>query len=221
MDPTLLNTASIIEQQLTLLGRLDGPAYCVAVESLGVTDDKHKMVFYVIVRLYKIPNDTLKFFIVELIATIVPYANTGVPVEQLSPATLWELFVKLWKVVERVPFVKAMDRLRHLLALIWGDEFAKDIPFTVKEALLHLGFTAEELPTLTLEEFVKRVCDTRPQTSIFERLRVTLDLLFEARYNWPQGTAESTKPQDLVLALEHALEYTPKDRPSIWDITKA
>jgi len=218
MDPGLIETARALEQQLSMLGRLDATQFRVAVESLGVVGETHKKLFYVIVALYRAGNDETKALIVEMIATIVPYTESG-PVDQIPQATMWELVVKLWKIVEGVPSVQAWDRLRNHLALIWGDEFAKDIPFTLREAILHLGITAAELPTVSLEEFAKRIRDNQPQTPLFDRIYLALDLLFEARYNWPQGTAKTKTPQDLLLALEHALEFTPENRTSIWDMT--
>jgi hypothetical protein len=220
MDENLVGIGQLIEQQLTVLGRLDAAQFDVAVESLGVTEEAQKKLFYVIVSVYKVSNDALKSTIVEMITTIIPYAGNGAPARQLPQTTLWEIFVKLWRIVERVPFVQALDRLRYYLALIWGEDFAKDVPLNLKEAILHLGFSPAELPTISLDEFAKRIRESQPQTSMFERIYLALDLLFEARYNWPQGTARTKSPQELLLALEHALDYTPANKSSILEITE-
>ena len=58
------------------------------------------------------------------------------------------------------------------------------------------------------------------QTTQTEDLIAALDMIFEARYGWPEGTVADLGFREVLMALEHATEYDDPARPSIWQVTK-
>src|SRR5579863_8181980 len=89
--------------------------------------------------------------------------------------------------LEQFPEFQAQDRLRHLLSIVWGQDFAKDMPLTLKEQMIEYGVNPDNPPTL--KEYVQRVNASIPAEPLPERIWIALDLIFAQRYNWPEGTA--------------------------------
>jgi hypothetical protein len=60
----------------------------------------------------------------------------------------------------------------------------------------------------------------KKQKTKSDNIIVALDMIFNLRYGWPEGTIASMPVSDLLLALDHAMEYDDPSKPSIWEITK-
>jgi len=76
----------------------------------------------------------------------------------------------------------------------------------------------ESSKKMTIPQFADRFYAQRPREEFHERVLTALDLLFEARCGWAPGDALTRTPQQLLVALEHALSYDDPSRPSIWTL---
>jgi hypothetical protein len=109
------------------------------------------------------------------------------------------------------------QRVAYLVEILMGDIYQK-FPGTLAEFFEMHGVTKEQFDAISPSEaaaaFRARV-PTRTQT-----LTVALDLLFNARYGWPEGTAGRLTPWQALVALEHAVNYNAPGKPRILEITK-
>jgi hypothetical protein len=116
---------------------------------------------------------------------------------------------------------KLKQEVERIVEILLGDICAKPPPDLVKSLEKH-GISKEQFDQMTVDEQVDTVCDTlKGETGTrHENLVAALDMIFEARYGWPEGTAEKMSIRDIFLALDHATGWDNPSKRNIWDITK-
>jgi RNAse (barnase) inhibitor barstar len=120
-------------------------------------------------------------------------------------------------------FMRAVEyqtRVDKLIDILMGNIYGEN-PVAIEEFLEKNGYSREQVKQMTTNETHeawRKVWDKNPPGT--DTLVAALDLLFNARYGWPEGSALKLTPAQAYLALEHAVEYDALGKPSIWNITK-
>jgi len=111
-------------------------------------------------------------------------------------------------------------KVDQIIGILLGDICAQSFPSLTK-LLERGGVSKEEFDRMTIYEQSDIVTRLLPrQTTQTEDLIAALDMIFEARYGWPEGTVADLGFREVLMALEHATEYDDPARPSIWQVTK-
>jgi hypothetical protein len=105
------------------------------------------------------------------------------------------------KVFKSIDLVPVLERMQETIKS-WPEEEPQK-PVTVNG---FLGLMAAHAPT--------------PKETWIEIIRTSLDLIFEQRYGYPQGTTKGMTAEQMRLALEHAMEHDDRLKPSVWKITE-
>jgi RNAse (barnase) inhibitor barstar len=112
------------------------------------------------------------------------------------------------------------SRIDNLIQILMGNIY-EEYPATIEAFLLKKGYTQEQISQMAPEQILETLIKLgagKPERS--KNLTIALDLLFEARYGWPEGTAGKLTPAEAYLALENAMEFDAPEKPSIWEVTK-
>jgi hypothetical protein len=112
----------------------------------------------------------------------------------------------------------ARFKIAHHLELLLGDDLFADYPKTIAEQVERLGYGPNDDPPPY--EFMKRLADADFGHKWDENLETGLLLIFEQRYGWTAEQIKKMTPQQLLLALEQVIEYTPKNKPDVFEMTK-
>jgi hypothetical protein len=116
--------------------------------------------------------------------------------------------------------IEVKKEIDHFIEILLGDVCG--IPPANLQKLLHkCGISEEQYSQMTPDEKIKTFKLIRKeQPTSTDNLIAALDMIFELRYGWPEGTAARMRLVDVFIALEHATEHDDPSKPSIWDITK-
>jgi len=116
--------------------------------------------------------------------------------------------------------VGAFKKTDQIVQILLGDLCAAPTA-PLKELFVRHGISSERFDDMTIDEkFGAAESILSREGTRTQNLISALDLIFEARYGWPQGTVGQLTLLDVLLALEHATEYDSPERPSVWEITK-
>ncbi|HJT79365.1 MAG TPA: hypothetical protein VJ739_19370 [Gemmataceae bacterium] len=114
------------------------------------------------------------------------------------------------------------NRIRYLVEVLLGDIYGTQEDFLATLAQ-KVGRTPEELASMAKDrpaEFLDVVCEVKDLPSPTDSLIAALDLLFQARFGWKPGDVARRALPEILLGLEHAIEYTPPGKPSIFQLTE-
>jgi hypothetical protein len=117
--------------------------------------------------------------------------------------------------------VDLWQQLNRLVEILLGN-IHQEYPATLREYFQQRGIRPEEYDRMSSGEIAdafQKLQHNEPTST--DNLIAALDLLFHARYGWPEGTVKHMPIAHAYLALEHALEYDDPGKPSVWTITKA
>lgn len=118
------------------------------------------------------------------------------------------------------PQFEFMKKIEHFVEILFGNINGTP-PASLQKFLEKYGIPKEQSDRMTLEEKIKAFLEIgEKQTTKGDNILVALDMIFEARYGWPEGTVANITLADIFLALEHATDYDDPSKPSIWEITK-
>lgn len=117
----------------------------------------------------------------------------------------------------KVEPLKSYAKIDKQLRILLGDAYLSPLPVTIRGMLKARGID-KDATKMSFAEFVEALCLPEKE-SWFETVMPTLDMLFEQRYGWPEGTVRTKPITELCLALEHAIEHDDPQKPSIWDMT--
>jgi hypothetical protein len=109
-------------------------------------------------------------------------------------------------------------KAKALVEMLVGDLSPRKYE-NLDELLSDNGYTPEQVKSLSGDarfDAIRRILDSRPRE--IDGFIAALDLIFEGRYGWPEGTARRMTCRNCFIALEHAMEYTPKGKRSVWVI---
>jgi hypothetical protein len=114
--------------------------------------------------------------------------------------------------------LKSYFKLDYYLRLLLGDDYFNHSPTILEQFFKAVGVdkTIKDTSFDGLLDNTSRV----PKETWIDTVIPTLDMLFEQRYGWNEGTAAKLTLQDLCFALENAMENDAPPRPSVWGITK-
>jgi hypothetical protein len=117
--------------------------------------------------------------------------------------------------------IYSMRKTHQYLVMLHGEDWFKPVPSTVDELCQHLGKTKEQFLAGPINEIFAEMNAKPPKQTWLEIVHETLDIIFQQRYGWPEGTAKTKSIVELRIALENALEYDAEGRPSVWKMTSA
>jgi hypothetical protein len=136
------------------------------------------------------------------------------------------LINEIWELVkEHVEPLRSYVKIDRYLRVLLGDKYLSALPVTLQGYIKSRGVD-KRFEEMTFREIIEAIFMPEKE-SWLETVWLTLDMLFEKRYGWPEGTARTMSIPELCLALEHAIEQDDSkrqppvsDRPSIWDLTR-
>ncbi len=112
------------------------------------------------------------------------------------------------------------NEINRMVEILIGDICAAP-PVSLEKLLDKHGISKERFDAMTADEKFDAVAKVLElQDTKRDNIVAALDMMFEARYGWPEGTVKNMTLRDVFLALEHAIEYDAPSKPSIWAITK-
>lgn len=116
--------------------------------------------------------------------------------------------------------VHYLNRVEQWLDILFRD-LSSNHPKTVEGWLMKHGYSEEQIKNLSEDELIKALQKAvNSEPSKLDNIVAALDLLFQARYGWPEGSAHNLTPAQVFLALEHAMEYDAPGKPSVWELTQ-
>ena len=133
------------------------------------------------------------------------------PLNQMQLDQFRELF--------RHPF-ETKRKIDNIVDILLGDICGAS-DGSLKRYLKQNGISDEEFRQMTADqqfETFKTILKKRGTKT--DNVIAALDMIFSARYGWPEGTAGKITLAQTLEALEHATEYDAPSKPSIWEITK-
>ena len=116
--------------------------------------------------------------------------------------------------------IEAGKEIDRIIEILTGDICS--LPTANLQKLLQkCGISEDEFLRMTEDQITETVTSIlQNQETRADNLIVALDMIFESRYGWPEGTVAEMPLKDILFALEHAMEYDALSKPSIWDLTK-
>lgn len=121
--------------------------------------------------------------------------------------------------------LKSYVKIDSYLRILLGDSYLSPLPLTIQGNLEARGIS-KDMKEMSFDEIMNGLLLPEKE-SWFDTVMPTLDMIFQERYGWPEGTAKMKTISELCLALEHAIEqdYPKKkqtvwDKPNIWDMTQ-
>jgi hypothetical protein len=118
---------------------------------------------------------------------------------------------------ETIEPTRSYVKIDRYLRILLGDSYLSDLPVTLQGYMKARGIE-KRIQEMHLEEILESLFLPEKE-SWLDTVLPTLDMLFEERYGWPEGTAKTKTILELCLALEHAVEHDDPQKPSVWEIT--
>jgi hypothetical protein len=165
----------------------------------------------------------------------------GVPIQKRKKERRWQARKKRKKAKEPVRLeppqlreflresfkssVEAFKKIDQIIETLLGDIYGRS-PESFNKLLESHGIKPDEyekLPPLKRLEAARKLYKDQPNG--MDTQKAYLNLIFAARYNWPEGTVDNMTMEEILEALQHALEadeWRPSKRKqkSIWAITQ-
>jgi len=124
----------------------------------------------------------------------------------------------IWEQVkESIEPLKSYIKIDKYLRILLGDAYLSHLPATLRGHLKARG-VEKDLSDMRFEEMWESL-HLPEKESWLETVLPTLDMIFEQRYGWPEGTARTKTIPELCEALDHAVHYDDLQKPSVWNIT--
>jgi hypothetical protein len=136
---------------------------------------------------------------------------------------------KQWEAAGRVfnwilpylyPQVEAQLKINGYLKTLMGDDIFGNVPKTPPELLEKLGLSDRPITEISPLDFFGRLATADLGPKWGDVAESALGMIFELRYGWKPGDVTKMTPEQMLLALESAIEYTPPGKPDIWTLTK-
>jgi hypothetical protein len=111
-------------------------------------------------------------------------------------------------------------QIENWVDLLLGDIYER-YPGSLEEGLLKAGMKQDQIEKMDQKERVEAYAEylnNRPTR--LETMGVALDLIFGALWGWTREEIDQMTFPEIYIALEHALDYDAKTRPSVWEVTK-
>jgi hypothetical protein len=119
-------------------------------------------------------------------------------------------------------FYKYRNRARRAIFclphLVQGKANAKvfsESADTMDELLQKNRFSNNKTLTRAITDKVRKT--TRPETTAFELLRASLGFIFSERYGWTDEKIDDMTLPEVLIALEHAMDYDSPSKKSVWN----
>jgi hypothetical protein len=118
------------------------------------------------------------------------------------------------------PQFELLKRIERIVEILLGD-IRGEPPATLQKFFEKHGISEEHFDQMSTDERIEamhKIWET--QETKTDNVIAALDMIFEARYGWPEGTVANMAVGDVFLALEHATDFDDPWKSSIWEITK-
>jgi hypothetical protein len=119
---------------------------------------------------------------------------------------------------------QAQANTQHRLEILLGDNLFDNTQEGIEDMLGAIGLTIEQMAILGPKETLPRLLSAFVEGKIgakwLETFHLALGMIFRQRYEWDEVAVKKMTPVQIWLALENALDYTPPNKPDIWEMTK-
>ena len=110
--------------------------------------------------------------------------------------------------------LKSYAKIDRYLRTLLGDSYLCPLPLTMRGQLRANGIE-KDIHELSFIELMESLALPVAESWV-ETVLPTLEMVFEQRYGWPEGTVKTKTITDLCIALEHAIEHDDPSKPSVW-----
>jgi hypothetical protein len=128
--------------------------------------------------------------------------------------------VALWISKTLSETLEAQLKIAQHLKILFGDDIFGAVPESTSDLLERIGLKDAQITDVSPVEFFKRLANTDLGEHWGKVTETALGMIFEQRYEWKPDDVTKLTPQEMLLALENAIDYTPPNRPDIWKMTQ-